>query len=96
LAGAAVVVDVSNEILDTSTRNVLAAEAAAGVGHHVALSAVGTQARLIEGSSIPYSIVRATQIAADDVAGALARIAVGMPVNGIVDIAGPNGFRAHS
>jgi uncharacterized protein YbjT (DUF2867 family) len=96
LAGAAVVVDVSNEILDTSTRNVLAAEAAAGVGHHVALSAVGTHARLIEGSSIPYSIVRATQVAADDVAGALARIAVGAPVNGIVDIAGPNGFRAHS
>jgi uncharacterized protein YbjT (DUF2867 family) len=96
LAGASVVVDVSNETLDTSTRNVLAAEAAAGVGHHVALSAVGTHARLIEGSSIPYSIVRATQIAADDVAGALARIAMGAPVNGIVEIAGPNGFSAHS
>jgi uncharacterized protein YbjT (DUF2867 family) len=96
LAGASVVVDVSNEILDTSTRNVLAAGAAAGVGHHVALSAVGTQQRLIEDSSIPYSIVRATQIAADDMAGALARIAVGAPVNGIVEIAGLDQLRAHS
>jgi uncharacterized protein YbjT (DUF2867 family) len=85
LAGADVVVDVSNspswedaavlEFFETSTRNLLAAEAAAGVGHHVALSVVGTerlqesgyfraklaQEKLIEGSSIPYSIVRATQ-----------------------------------
>src|SRR4051812_6238201 len=84
-AGASVVVDVSNapsfedaavlEFFDTSTRNVLAAEAAAGVGHHVALSVVGTerltesgyfraklvQEQLIKESSIPYSIVRATQ-----------------------------------
>ena len=83
--GAAVVVDVSNspsfedaavlEFFETSTRNLLAAEAAAGVGHHVALSVVGTdrlpesgymrakvaQEKLIEGSSIPYSIVHATQ-----------------------------------
>jgi uncharacterized protein YbjT (DUF2867 family) len=85
LAGASVVVDVSNspsfedaavlEFFDTSTRNLLAAEAAAGVGHHVALSVVGTermsdsgymraklaQERLIEDASVPYSIVHATQ-----------------------------------
>jgi uncharacterized protein YbjT (DUF2867 family) len=143
LAGASVVVDVSNassfedaavlEFFDTSTRNLLAAEAAAGAGHHVALSVVGTerlsesgylrakhaQEELIEESSIPYSIVRATQffefldriaaqatdgntirvppaliqpIAADDVASALGRIALGPPVNGIVEIAGPGRF----
>jgi uncharacterized protein YbjT (DUF2867 family) len=85
LAGAAVVVDVSNspsfadeavlEFFQTSTRNQLAAEAAAGVAHHVALSVVGcdrvpdsgylrakvAQERLISNSTIPYSIVRATQ-----------------------------------
>lgn len=85
LAGASVVIDVSNspnwedaavlEFFETSTRNLLAAEAEAGVGHHVALSVVGTerllesgyfraklaQEKLIESSSIPYSIVRATQ-----------------------------------
>jgi uncharacterized protein YbjT (DUF2867 family) len=85
VAGASVVVDVSNapsfedaavlEFFDTSTRNLLAAEAAAGVGHHVALSVVGTerltesgyvraklaQEELIKHSSIPYSIVRTTQ-----------------------------------
>jgi uncharacterized protein YbjT (DUF2867 family) len=85
LDGAAVVVDVSNspsfedtavlEFFDTSTRNLLAAEATAGVGHHVALSVVGTerlsdsgyfrakitQETLIKSSSIPYSIVHATQ-----------------------------------
>jgi uncharacterized protein YbjT (DUF2867 family) len=143
LAGASVVADVSNapsfedaavlEFFDTSSRNLLAAEAAAGVGHHVALSVVGTQRlsrsgyfraklaqeELIKESSIPYSIVRATQffefldriaadatdgetvrlppaliqpMAADDVAGALARISVGSPVNGIVEIAGPDRF----
>jgi uncharacterized protein YbjT (DUF2867 family) len=113
VAGASVVVDVSSapsfedaavlDFFDTSTRNLLAAEAAAGVGHHVALSVVGTQRRsessylraklaqeeLIKESSIPYSIVRATQFFefADDVASALGRIAVGSPVNGIVEIA---------
>src|SRR3989442_319819 len=85
LEGAAVVVDVSNspsfedaavlEFFETSTRNLLTYEAAAGVGHHVALSVVGSdrllesgyfrakiaQENLIKGSSIPYSIVRATQ-----------------------------------
>jgi uncharacterized protein YbjT (DUF2867 family) len=144
LEGADVVVDVSNspsfedaEVLKfftTSTGNLLAAEAAAGVGHHVALSVVGTerlaesgyfrakiaQEELIEASSIPYSIVHATQffefvtriaddategdtvrlapvliqpMAADDVAAAVGRVAVGSPVNGIVEVAGPDRFR---
>jgi len=85
LAGAQVVVDVSNapswedqavlEFFESSTRNLLAAEAAAGVGHHVALSVVGTerllasgyfrakhaQEKLIQASPVPYTIVRATQ-----------------------------------
>lgn len=85
LEGAATVVDVSNspsfadaavlEFFETSTRNLLGAEAAAGVGHHVALSVVGTerlqesgyfrakaaQEKLIEGSAVPYSVVHATQ-----------------------------------
>src|ERR687897_802576 len=105
LEGASVVVDVSNspsfedvaamEFFETSTGNLLAAEAAAGVGHHVALSVVGTerltdsgyfraklaQQKLIEGSSIPYSIVRATQffefvprIAADATEGNTVRL----------------------
>jgi uncharacterized protein YbjT (DUF2867 family) len=144
LKGAAVVVDVSNSpswedaavlnFFETSTRNILTYEAAAGVGHHLALSVVGTdrmpesgyfrakvaQEKLIIKSSIPYTIVRATQffefvkgladismvgdkahlppvlfqpMAADDVASALARIAVAPPVNSIVDIAGPEQFR---
>src|SRR3954449_7961362 len=85
VAGAQVVVDLSNspsfedkavlEFFETSTRNILAAEAAAGVGHHVALSVVGAnrlpdsgymrakvaQERLIKGGKVPYTIVRATQ-----------------------------------
>ena len=144
LAGASVVVDVSNspsfedaavlEFFETSTRNLLAAEAAAGVRHHVALSVLGTerlsesgyfrakiaQEKLIKGSSIPYSIVHATQffefiksiaqaatdgntvrlapvliqpIAADDVATAVGKVSVGSPVNGIVEVAGPQQFR---
>jgi uncharacterized protein YbjT (DUF2867 family) len=144
LEGAAVVVDVSNSpsfeddavlaFFETSTRNLLEAEAAAGVGHHVALSVVGTdrlsesgyfrakiaQEKLIEGSPIPYSIVHATQffefvksiadaatdgdtvrlapvliqpMAAEDVAAAVGRTAVGPPVNGIVEVAGPEQFR---
>jgi uncharacterized protein YbjT (DUF2867 family) len=85
LRGAAVVVDVSNAPLDASTRNLLASEAAAGVGHHVALGVVGTaHEALIKQSSIPYSIVRATQFS-NGVASELSRIAVGSPVNGIVD-----------
>jgi uncharacterized protein YbjT (DUF2867 family) len=91
LVGASVVVDVSDALsiddADTSTRNLLAAEAAAGVGHHIALSVVGTQEELIRESSIPYSIVGATEVvAADDLAGALGRLAVGPPVNGTVEI----------
>jgi len=144
VAGAAVVVDVSNApswedtavlaFFTTSTRNLLAAEADAGVGHHVALSVVGTdrlaesgyfrakiaQEKLIRESTIPYSIVHATQffefvksiadeatdggivrlpsvliqpMAAEDVAGAVARIAVEPPLNGIVEVAGPDQFR---
>jgi uncharacterized protein YbjT (DUF2867 family) len=144
LKGASVVVDVTNspswedaEVLkffETSTRNLLAYAAAAGVGHHVALSVVGTE-RLLQGgffraklaqenlikiSRIPYSIVRATQffefvkqivdystegntvrmppaliqpMAADDVANAVARVAMNPPVNGTVEIGGPTQFR---
>lgn len=144
LVGAQVVVDVSNapdweddavmNFFQTSSRNLLAAEAAAGVGHHVALSVVGTdrlsesgyfrakiaQEKLIEHASIPYTIVHATQffefmsgiadaatdgntvrlppaqiqpMAAIDVAGAVARVAVEPPLNRIVEIAGPDQFR---
>jgi uncharacterized protein YbjT (DUF2867 family) len=140
LAGAQVVVDVSNspswedkavlEFFETSSRNLLAAEAAAGVGHHVALSVVGTerllqsgffrakieQERLIKASKIPYTIVRSTQffefvdgiaqsatdgqtvrlspahiqpIVSDDVAAALAEVTLQAPVNGMIEIAGP-------
>jgi uncharacterized protein YbjT (DUF2867 family) len=144
LANSAVVVDVSNspsfedaavlKFFKTSTGNLLDAEAVAGVGHHVALSVVGTerlsesgyfrakiaQEKLIRRSSIPYSIVHATQffefieriadaatdgntvrlapvliqpMAAEDVASAVGRVAVGSPVNGIVEVAGPQQFR---
>jgi uncharacterized protein YbjT (DUF2867 family) len=144
LTGAKVVVDLSNspsfedaavlKFFQTSTGNLLAAEAAAGVGHHVALSIVGTdrvpesgylrakvaQEKLIRSSSIPYSIIRSTQffeflkriaddatdgnrvrippvlfqpIAAQDVANAVCRVAVGAPLNDIVEIAGPEQFR---
>jgi uncharacterized protein YbjT (DUF2867 family) len=137
-------VDVSNSpsfdeaeamaFFETSTGNLLAAEQAAGVRHHVALSVVGTerlsesgyfrakiaQEQLIQESSIPYSIVHATQffefiqriadfasdgpeihlapvivqpIAADDVARAVGRVAVGKPLNGVVEVAGPEQFR---
>jgi len=143
LAGAQVVVDVSNspsfedravlEFFETSTRNLLAAEADAGVGHHVALSIVGTdrlpengyfrakvaQENLIQASKIPYTILRATQffefiggiidssadggtirlspaliqpIAADDVSAVLADLAGGTPVNGTVEVGGPDRF----
>ena len=140
LAGAQVVVDVANspsfedkavlEFFETSGRNLLAAEAAAGVKHHVALSVVGTerlldsgyfrakmaQEDLIKAGGIPYTIVRATQffefmgaiaqsgadgqtvrlspalnqaIASDDVAEAMADAALAAPVNGMIEIAGP-------
>jgi uncharacterized protein YbjT (DUF2867 family) len=85
VAGTQVVIDLANspsfedkavlEFFETSGRNLLAAEAAAGVRHHVALSIVGTdrtpdngyfrakvaQEKLIEASGIPYTIIRATQ-----------------------------------
>jgi uncharacterized protein YbjT (DUF2867 family) len=144
LAGAHVVVDVANapswedqavlEFFEKSGRNLLAAEAAAGVGHHVALSVVGTdrllasgyfrakmaQENLIKAASIPYTIVRATQffefvggiaqfategqtvrlppammqpIVSDDVAAALAEIAVQKPINGTIELAGPEPIR---
>ncbi|MGQ5259838.1 SDR family oxidoreductase [Micromonospora sp. ZYX-F-536] len=144
LDGADVVVDVSNspsfedaavlEFFETSTRNLLAAAAAAGVGHYVALSIVGSdripdsgymrakvaQEKLITASGLPYSLVHATQffefvqgiidaaadgdtvrlapvfiqpMAADDVAAAVAEVTVGAPMNGAVDIAGPEQFR---
>ncbi|MEU8250970.1 SDR family oxidoreductase [Nonomuraea sp. NPDC048916] len=144
LTDAQVVVDVSNspsfeeravlEFFETSTRNLLAAEAAAGVGHHVAMSVVGTerlpengyfrakiaQEKLIEKSSIPFSLVHATQffefvrsiadeategdtvrmapvlfqpIAGDEVAQAVGRVSVGSPLNGRIEIAGPEQFR---
>jgi uncharacterized protein YbjT (DUF2867 family) len=144
MEGASVVVDVSNspsfeygaalEFFQTSTRNLQAAEVATGVGHHVALSVVGTdrlaesgyfrakiaQEALIKASTIPYSIVHATQffefiksiaddatdgntvrlasvlfqpIASDDVAKAVGRTAVGPPVNGVIEVGGPEQFR---
>jgi uncharacterized protein YbjT (DUF2867 family) len=84
MAGARVVIDLANSpsfedkavlnFFETSGRNLLAAEAAAGVGHHVALSIVGTdrsdngyfrakvaQEKLIERCGLPYTIIRATQ-----------------------------------
>jgi uncharacterized protein YbjT (DUF2867 family) len=122
------------EFFETSGRNLLAAEAAAGVEHHVALSIVGTdrlqesgyfrakmaQENLINASTIPYTIVRATQffefvsgiaqtgtvgqtvhlspaliqpMASDDVANALADVTLGAPVNGTIEIAGPERMR---
>ena len=140
LTGAQAVVDVTNspswedkavlEFFETSTRNLLAAEAVAGVRHHIALSVVGTerllasgffraklaQEKLIQASPIPYTIVRATQffefvgsiansatdgqtvrlpsvlmqpIVSDDVAAALASVAVAEPLNRMVELAGP-------
>jgi uncharacterized protein YbjT (DUF2867 family) len=144
LTGAQVVVDVSNapswedkavlEFFETSGRNLSSAEGTAGVGHHVALSVVGTdrllasgyfrakmaQEDLIKASGIPYTIVRATQffeflggiaqfstvgqtvhlppalwqpIAADDVASALAEVTLSGPVNGMIEVAGPEQTR---
>jgi uncharacterized protein YbjT (DUF2867 family) len=140
LAGADIVVDVTNspsfaddpvmQFFKTSTRNLLAAEAAAGVRHHIALSIVGAdrfpdsgymrakvvQEDLIKSSGTPYTIVRATQfleflgsiagagapgdivrlptgpiqpIAAEDVSAALADVAEKPPLNGFIELAGP-------
>ncbi len=144
LVGANVVVDVMNspsfedaavlEFFEKSSRNLLAAEADAGVGHHVALSVVGAdrmpdsgymgakiaQEKLIKSAGVPYTILRATQffefigaiaqsatdgqtvrlspallqpIASDDVVAALSDVAIGMPMNGTVDLAGPEKLR---
>ena len=144
LKGANVVVDVSNSpsfeatavlnFFETSTRNLLSYEAAAGVGHHVALSVVGSdrlpesgylrakvaQEKLIKEGPIPYSIVHATQffefvnriadeattdnivrlppvlfqpIAADDVVAAVAKVTTGAPLNGSVEVGGPEQSR---
>jgi uncharacterized protein YbjT (DUF2867 family) len=147
LDGAQVVVDVANspsfedkpalEFFETSGRNLLAAEKAAAVKHHVALSVVGTdrltaggpgslsgyfrakmaQENLIKASGIPFTIVHATQffefvkgiaasategqtirlspvlmqpMVSDDVAAAVADVALGEPVNALVEIAGPD------
>ena len=140
LSGAEIVVDVANspsfedsaalKFFETSGRNLLAAEAAANVRYHVALSIVGTdrlpecgyfraklaQENLIRAAKIPYTILRATQffefvggivdscsdgqvarlspalfqpVASDDVAAALADVTLGGPVNGVVELAGP-------
>lgn len=113
----------------TSTSHLVEAARSAGIGHYLALSIVGVdgvdagyfrakvaQERLIIGSGLPYSIVRATQfaefadgivdsmttageirvpnaliqpIAADDVAASVARAAVSEPINGVLNIGGP-------
>ncbi|HKA22786.1 MAG TPA: SDR family oxidoreductase [Blastocatellia bacterium] len=145
LVDAEVVVDVTNspsfedtavlEFFEKSTRNLLAAEADAGVGHHIAVSIVGVdrnpdsgymrakvaQEKLIQSEGIPYTILRATQffeftetiiaqfptdgqkvrcpsgffqpILSDDVVAALVDVTLGEPVNGIIDLAGPERFR---
>ena len=150
LDGAQVVVDVANspsfedkpalEFFETSGRNLLAGEAAAGVRHHVALSVVGTdrllgsgpgslsgyfrakmaQENLIKASGIPFTVVHATQffefvkniaqsttdgstvrlssvlmqpILSDDVAAAVAEVALGQPINGMIEVAGPDRIR---
>jgi len=144
LAGAQVVVDVSNSpsfedtavlnFFETSTRNLLSAETAAGVRHQVILSIVGAdrcpdsgymrakiaQENLLKNSTLPYSILRATQffefagsiadsgydgkivrlppalmqpVAAQDVAAALAKVAQNAPLNGTVELAGPEQIR---
>ena len=141
LNGAQVVVDVTNspsfedkavlDFFETSTRNLLAVEAKTGVGHHIALSIVGSerlpasgylrakvaQENLIKASPTPYTIVRATQffefvgriadeatsgqavhlpsvlfqpIFSDDLAANLAKIAVANPLNGTIELAGPD------
>ena len=140
LAGCDVVLDLANspsfedkavlEFFETAGHNLLAAEAKAGVKHHIALSIVGTerlpdsgymraklvQEKLIKASAVPYTIVHSTQfmeflkgiadeatvgtvarlspaafqpIASDDVADAMADVVLGKPLNGTIEIAGP-------
>jgi uncharacterized protein YbjT (DUF2867 family) len=145
LVDAEVVVDVANspsfedaavlEFFEKSSRNLLAAEADAGVRHHVALSVVGAdripdsgymrakvaQEKLIQSAGKPYTILRVTQffefigattaqfptdgqtvrvpsafiqpILSDDVVAALVDVTRGTPVNGIIELAGPERFR---
>jgi uncharacterized protein YbjT (DUF2867 family) len=144
LAGAEVVIDLANspsfedqavlEFFQTSGRNLLAAEKAARVRHHVALSVVGTerlqdsgyfrgkmaQENLIKAGGIPYTIVQSTQffefmgaiaqsgtvdqivrlpsaymqpIAADDVADVMTDVALAAPLNGTIEIGGPERLR---
>lgn len=144
LEGAEIVVDVANspsfedqaamDFFRTAGRNVTAAEKAAGIRHHLALSVVGTerlqdsgyfraklaQEELIKASPIPYTLIHATQffeflrgiaqsgtqgdtvslpharfqpMAAQDVAAAVAEAALGSPLNGTIEIAGPAIFR---
>jgi uncharacterized protein YbjT (DUF2867 family) len=144
VAGARVVIDLANspafdeksalEFFRTAGRNLLAAEVAAGVEHHIALSVVGTerlqgsgyfrgkhaQEELIRSSGIPYTIVHSTQfyeftgaiaqsgtngptvhvppalfqpIASDDVADIMADVALGSPMNRMIEIAGPDRVR---
>jgi uncharacterized protein YbjT (DUF2867 family) len=143
LKNAQVVIDTANspsfedkavmEFFTTATRNLLAAEAASGVAHHVALSVVGSdrlpesgylraklaQEKLIRESKRPYTIVRSTQffefarsiaqtatdgqivrlpsalvqpIASEDIAAAVADVALGSPVDGTTEVAGPEKF----
>ncbi|WP_027526177.1 SDR family oxidoreductase [Bradyrhizobium sp. Ec3.3] len=143
LSAAEIVIDVANSpsfedepalsFFESSGRNLLAAERAAGVRHDIALSIVGTdrlpecgyfraklaQENLINACKIPYTVLRATQffefvggivesssdgqivrlspalfqpVASDDVAAALADITLGAPVNGLVELAGPERF----
>lgn len=146
VAGTEVVIDLANApsfedkavlaFFETAGRNLLTAEAAAGVKHHIALSVVGTerlpqsgylraklaQETLIRNSGIPYTIVHSTQffeflgaiaqsatvgdiaslpyayfqpIASDDVADAMADVALSAPRNGTIEIAGPEKVRMY-
>lgn len=144
VTGASVVIDLANspsfeekavlEFFRVAGHNLLAAEAAAGVKHHIALSVVGTerlqgsgyfrgkhaQEELIRNSGLPYTIVHSTQfyefmgaiaqsgatgqtvhlppalfqpIASDDVADIMADVALGSPMNRMIEIAGPDRVR---
>jgi uncharacterized protein YbjT (DUF2867 family) len=144
LVGADVVIDLANspsfedkavlEFFETSGRNLMAAEKAAGVKHHIALSIIGVdrlpesgymrakvaQEKLIREAGIPYTIVHSTQfmeflsgiaqsgtvgnivrlspayvqpIASDDVADNMTAVATAAPINGIVEISGPERVR---
>jgi uncharacterized protein YbjT (DUF2867 family) len=144
LAEAKVVFDVTNSptfedvaalaFFETSSRNILEAETAAGVKHHIALSIVGidslqdsgyfrgklAQERMVRMSGVPYTILRSTQFfefmsriadhssdgkavrippvlvqptLSQDVANALADLALGSPINGTLELAGPEEFR---